>query len=105
MKSPSCSRAASIPCWPRSCWPRKYDKVHLVTFDKGYLEFGVKNNQPNVELLKPKIGADRITHQVIDIKNLHKAISVRFFFKERKKYNYRDPLVRRLPLEHGHRRP
>jgi hypothetical protein len=66
---------------------QEYDKVHLVTFDKGYLEFGVKNNQPNVELLKEKIGADRITHQVVDIKDLHKAISVRFFFKERKKYN------------------
>ncbi len=66
---------------------QEYDKVHLVTFDKGYLEFGVKNNQPNVDLLKEKIGADRITHQVVDIKDLHKAISVRFFFKERKKYN------------------
>jgi hypothetical protein len=66
---------------------QEYDKVHLVTFDKGYLEFGVKNNQPNVERLKQKFGVDRITHQVIDIKDLHKAISVRFFFKERKKYN------------------
>jgi hypothetical protein len=66
---------------------QEYDKVHLVTFDKGYLEFGVKNNQPNVERLKEKFGADRITHQVVDIKDLHKAISVRFFFKERKKYN------------------
>ncbi len=66
---------------------QEVDNAHLVTFDKGYLEFGVKNNQPNVELLKEKIGADRITHQVVDIKDLHKAISVRFFFKERKKYN------------------
>jgi hypothetical protein len=66
---------------------QEYDKVHLVTFDKGYLEFGVKNNLPNVELLKEKVGADRITHQIVDIKDLHKAISVRFFFKERKKYN------------------
>ncbi|MDD8025196.1 MAG: 7-cyano-7-deazaguanine synthase [Acidobacteriota bacterium] len=66
---------------------QEYDKVHLVTFDKGYLEFGVKNNLPNVDRLKEKFGADRITHQVIDIKDLHRAISVRFFFKERKKYN------------------
>ncbi len=64
-----------------------YDKVHLVTFDKGYLEFGVKNNLPNVERLKAAFGEDRITHQVIDIKDLHKSISVRFFFKDRKKYN------------------
>jgi hypothetical protein len=66
---------------------QEYDKVHLVTFDKGYLEFGVKNNLPNVDRLKAKFGEDRITHQVVDIKDLHKAISVRFFFKERKKYN------------------
>jgi len=65
----------------------KYDKVHLVTFDKGYLEFGVKNNIPNVERLKTAFGADRVTHQIVDIKKLHKKISVNSFFKERGKYN------------------
>jgi len=64
-----------------------FDRVHLMTFDKGYLEFGVKNNLPNVERLKETYGADRITHQVIDLKDVVKRISVRSFFKDRKNYN------------------
>jgi tRNA U34 2-thiouridine synthase MnmA/TrmU len=66
---------------------KDYDKVHLVTFDKGYLEFGVKNNLPNVERLKATYGPDRITHRVIDLKAVHKQISVSSFFKDRKNYN------------------
>jgi len=64
-----------------------FDKVHLVTFDKGYLEFGVKNNLPNVERLKATYGEDRITHQVVEMKKIIKRISVRSFFKDRKNYN------------------
>ena len=65
----------------------KYDKVHLITFDKGYLEFGVKNNVPNVDRLKATYGAERITHEVIDIKDIVKRISVSKVWKDRKKYN------------------
>jgi hypothetical protein len=64
----------------------KYDKVHLITFDKGYLEFGVKNNLPNVERLKQTFGEDRFTHQVIDIKKLIKKI-YKGRRKDRKVYN------------------
>jgi hypothetical protein len=66
---------------------QKYDRVHLITFDKGYLEFGIKNNVPNVNLLKTTFGEDRITHQVIDIKQIVKRISVSKIFKDRKAYN------------------
>ena len=66
---------------------QKYDKVHLITFDKGYLEFGVKNNQPNVDRLKATYGADRITHEVVDLKDVVKRIAVKKIFKDRKKYN------------------
>ena len=65
----------------------KYDKVHLITFDKGYLEFGVKNNVPNAERLKATYGADRITHEVLDIKDVVKRISVSQVWKDRKDYN------------------
>jgi hypothetical protein len=65
----------------------KYDKIHLITFDKGYLEFGIKNNVPNVDRLKQTFGEDRITHEVIDIKKIVKRISVSKVFKDRKKYN------------------
>jgi hypothetical protein len=66
---------------------QKFDKVHLITFDKGYLEFGVKNNLPNVDRLKATYGADRITHEVIDLKDVVKRIAVKKIFKDRKKYN------------------
>jgi 7-cyano-7-deazaguanine synthase in queuosine biosynthesis len=65
----------------------KYDKVHLITFDKGYLEFGVKNNLPNAERLKAACGADRITNEVVDIKKIVKRISVSQIWKDRKGYN------------------
>ena len=66
---------------------QKYDKVHLLTFDKGYLEFGVKNNQPNVERLKATYGADRISHEIVDLKDVVKRIAVKKILKDRKKYN------------------
>jgi hypothetical protein len=66
---------------------QKFDKVHLITFDKGYLEFGVKNNLPNVDRLKKAYGEDRITHEIIDLKKVVKRIAVKKIFKDRKKYN------------------
>jgi hypothetical protein len=64
-----------------------YDKVHLITFDKGYLEFGVKNNFPNIERLKIQFGADRILHEIVDLKNVVKRIGAGKIRGDRKKYN------------------
>jgi len=50
------------------------NRVHLVTFNKGYLEFGVKNNLVNVEILKRLYGEERITHEVIDLRQLTKSV-------------------------------
>jgi len=66
---------------------KKHDKVHLITFDKGYLEFGVKNNLPNVQRLQDTFGPERITHQVIKLKKLVKAVSVKKLRQDRKTYN------------------
>ena len=66
---------------------KEFDKVHLVTFDKGYLEFGIKNNLPNVERLQATFGKDKITHQIVDIKDVNKRIAMGAFFKNRDKYN------------------
>lgn len=66
---------------------KKYDRVHLITFDKGYLEFGVKNNQPNVQRLKDTFGEEAFTHQVIDLKKLVKTVSVKSLRRDRKTYN------------------
>ncbi|MBN2198748.1 MAG: 7-cyano-7-deazaguanine synthase [Candidatus Aminicenantes bacterium] len=64
-----------------------YDRVHLITFDKGYLEFGIRNNQPNVQRLKDTFGEDHFTHQIVDIKKLVKTVSVRSLRRDRKTYN------------------
>jgi hypothetical protein len=64
-----------------------YDRVHLITFDKGYLEFGVKNNIPNVERLQAQFGADRVHHEIIDLKKVVKRIAYKKLRKDRKKYN------------------
>ena len=64
-----------------------YDKVHLITFDKGYLEFGVKNKIPNVERLKARFGANRIHHGIVDLKNVVKRIGAKKIRGDRKKYN------------------
>jgi len=64
-----------------------FEKIHLLTFDKGYLEFGLKNNFPNVERLMTRYGPDRIHHEIIDIKNLFKRIGAKSLRRERKKYN------------------
>jgi len=65
----------------------KYDKVHLITFDKGYLEFGLKNNLDNVERLKNIFGEEKITHEIINIKKIVRKISVRPILKDRKYYS------------------
>ena len=65
----------------------KFDKVHLITFDKGYLEFGVKNNLPNVDRLKKTFCEERITHQIVELKDVVKRISVKRLRKDRKAYN------------------
>jgi hypothetical protein len=66
---------------------QSYDKVHLITFDKGYLEFGVKNNIPNIERLKVQFGAVRIHHEIVDLKNVVKRIGAGKIRGDRKKYN------------------
>ncbi|MGB8951068.1 MAG: 7-cyano-7-deazaguanine synthase [Candidatus Aminicenantales bacterium] len=63
-----------------------YERVHLITFDKGYLEFGIKNNVRNVEKLTAVFGKERITHEVVNLKKLMKRI-YRGLLRERKRYN------------------
>lgn len=64
----------------------KFDKVHLITFDKGYLEFGIKNNLPNVEKLKGTYGDQKFINKIINIKKILRNVSVRTILRDRKKY-------------------
>ena len=63
-----------------------YDKVHLITFDKGY-EFGVKNNFPNIERLRTQFGPNRIHHEIVDLRNVIKRTGAGKIRGDRKKYN------------------
>ncbi|MBN1197113.1 MAG: hypothetical protein JXA62_06875 [Candidatus Aminicenantes bacterium] len=64
----------------------QYDRVHLLTFDKGYLHILLKANQPNIELLQSLHGKDKITHQVMDIRHLFKEMAVRDYKETSKEF-------------------
>ncbi len=57
----------------------QYDRLHLLTFDKGYLHFFLKANQANVDLLKKIHGPDKIVQRLIDIRPLFKEMAVKSF--------------------------
>jgi len=63
----------------------RFEKVHLITFDKGYLEFGLKNNLSNIEKLRGIYG-DAINHEIIKIKNILDKISVKTLRADYKNY-------------------
>lgn len=64
----------------------KFDKVHLITFNKGYLEFGLENNKPNIERLKKIYGNDKYINRIIDIKDIVKNISIKSILKDSRYY-------------------
>jgi len=65
---------------------QKYDKIHLLTFDKGYLHFGLNFSKPNINNLKKILGNEKVVFKVKEMKDLFKKMSVKNFFKNSKKY-------------------
>ena len=65
---------------------QKYDKIHLLTFYKGYLHFGLNFSKPNIDNLKKILGNENVISKVIDMKGLFKKMTVKDFFKNSKKY-------------------
>ncbi len=63
-----------------------FSRVHLVTFNKGYLEIGVKNNQRNVQVLKKTFGEEKIIHRVVDLRKLMRRV-YDGLFKDIRMYN------------------
>ena len=61
----------------------RYDRVHLLTFDKGYLHLFLKANRPNIDLLKKLHGEDKIVHPLLDIKPLFKEMAVKSYGETR----------------------
>jgi len=64
----------------------RYDRIHLLTFDKGYLHFGLRANRANVKLLKSIHGEDKFTHSLIEIKDLFKEMAVKTYKETRDQY-------------------
>lgn len=65
---------------------KEYDKVHLLTFKRGYTELGLKNSLPNVERLKALCGEDKFLHKFVNIKPLVRRVSIRPILKDRVRY-------------------
>lgn len=65
---------------------KEFDKVHLLTFKRGYLEFGLKNSFPNIERLKALCGEDKFVHKFISIKPLVRRVSIWPILRDRLHY-------------------
>lgn len=64
----------------------KYDRVHLLTFNKGYLHFGLKASKVNVDLLKRLHGESKYVYKIIPIKDVFKEMAVKTFRETTKNY-------------------
>jgi len=64
----------------------QFDKVHLLTFNKGYLEFGLKNNRKNILKLKKVYGSNKFIANIISIKEIIHNVSTKKFFKDIHQY-------------------
>ncbi|MCD6192611.1 MAG: hypothetical protein J7L26_03980 [Candidatus Aminicenantes bacterium] len=64
----------------------RYDKIHLLTFNKGYLHLALKANRINVELLQKIHGPEKFVHKIMDIKNFFKELGVKTYRETKKKY-------------------
>ncbi len=65
---------------------QKYDRIHLLTFYKGYLHFGLNFSKPNIMNLKRLFGEEKIVFKVVNMKSLFKKMAVKNFFKDLKKF-------------------
>ncbi len=65
---------------------KKYDKVHLLTFYKGYLHFGMNFSKPNIENLKRLLGEEKVIFKILNMKNLFKEMAVKGFFKNSRRF-------------------
>ena len=65
---------------------KKYDKIHLLTFNKGYLHFALKKNHVNVELLKQIHGEDKFVHENLNIKGFFKEMAVKTYGETSREY-------------------
>jgi len=64
----------------------RYNKIHLLTFNKGYLHFALKANRVNVELLQNIHGKEKFIHKILDIRPFFKELGVKTYRETKDKY-------------------
>lgn len=63
-----------------------YDRIHLLTFDKGYLHLALKANRSNVDVLRRIHGEDKFIQTLVDIKGLFKEMGVKSFKESQREF-------------------
>lgn len=63
-----------------------YNRIHLLTFHNGYLEFGLENTKKNSRRLKDYLGPGRINHVFLSTKSIFNRISVHDLMHNRSDY-------------------
>jgi len=64
----------------------KYECVHLLTFEKGYLHFALRAAAKNVARLQKLHGKDKVVFKIIDMKELFRAMAVKSYFSTSRKF-------------------
>lgn len=57
----------------------KYERVHLLTFEKGYLHFALRAASRNVARLQELHGRDKIVFKIVDMKELFRDMAVKSY--------------------------
>ena len=64
----------------------EYDRIHLLTFNKGYLHFLLKANRVNIQMLRKMHGDGKYIHNFINIKDVFKKMAVKTYKETKDKY-------------------
>ena len=65
----------------------EYDRIHLLTFKKGYLQYGLNASRPNVELLQKLHGKNKYFFKIIDMKHLFQEMAVKTYRKTAREFS------------------
>jgi len=64
----------------------QYERIHLLTFDKGYLHLGLNFSRPNITRLKQILGEERVIFRVIDTRPLFRELAIRGLRRNARRY-------------------
>jgi len=65
---------------------KQYKRIHLLTFDKGYLHCGLNFSRPNVRRLEELLGPERVTFEIVDIRPLFREMAMKGLRRNAREY-------------------